>query len=102
MHFSFDTMSFFMKITPDQVDVFKVLNCDEQNITDEYIEEIKSLEKSGSYPPRFRLVFHPNSESKHDRPKVIKITLHSSKGTLPLNVELNGKFKGESIYIIHV
>ena len=58
---------------------------------------MKSNEKSGSYPPRFKLVFHPHTESKYDRRQLINITLRSSKGTLPIAVELNGKFRGESI-----
>ena len=48
------------------IDIYKVLRCTPETVTDNDIEDLKLYEEKGSYPPRFKIKFTPiDSQSEN-------------------------------------
>ena len=80
------------------IDYYKVLGCTPETLTDDDIEDLKTLERVKSYPPRFKLIFSP--AGPENETTQVKLYLHGLNNVYSITIGLGNEKPG--IYIIYV
>ena len=63
-----------MQISEDSIDYYKVMGCEDGEVTSDDIEMLNLLEHKCSYPPRFRLKFEPEKSANNIRSQNVTVT----------------------------
>ena len=77
------------------IDFYKVLGCTPDTLTDDDIEDLKTLERVKSYPPRFKLIFSPTGPENESTQ--VKLYLHGLNNVSPITVRLDKENSGIDI-----
>ena len=80
------------------IDFYKVLGCTPDTLTDDDIENLKTLERVKSYPPRFKLLFSPAGPENENTQ--VKLYLHGVNNVSPIIVRLNKEKSGIDIMYV--
>ena len=74
------------------IDIYKVLGCTPETVTDYDIEDLKRYEEADIYPPWFKLQFSPeNSQSGNNQ---VTLSLHGLKNRFSSIIRLDKKYSG--------
>ena len=74
------------------IDIYKVLGCTPETVTDYDIEDLKGYEEADIYPPWFKLQFSPeNSQSGNNQ---VTLSLHGLKNTFSRTIRLGKEYPG--------
>ena len=73
------------------IDIYEVLSCTPETVTDSDIEDLKMYEEADSYPPRFKVQFSPN-DSRSGNTQVT-LSLHGLRNKFSRTIRLGNVLK---------
>ena len=82
------------------IDIYEVLGCTPEEVTDNDIEDLKRYEEADSYPPRFKVQFSPDdSQSENTQ---VTLSLHGLKNTFSRTIRLCKEYPGIFVDVYHI
>ena len=74
------------------IDIYKVLGCTPEEVTDCDIEDLKRYEEADMYPPRFKVQFSPENSQSGDTQATL--SLHGLKNKFTKTIRLSRETSG--------
>ena len=82
------------------IDIYKVLRCTPETVTDKDIEVLKIYEQKGSYPPHIKVQFSPyDSQSGNTQ---VTLFLHGLKNTFSRTISLGKENIGICVEVYYI
>ena len=81
------------------IDIYKVLHCTPETVTDNDIEDLKKYEEDGSYPPSVKIQFSPDDSQSGNTQ--VTLSLHGLKNTYSRTIRL-GENPGICVEVYYI
>ena len=82
------------------IDIYKVLCCTPETVTDDNIEELKMLEENRSYPPRFKVQFSPDDSQSGNTQ--VTLSLHGLSNKVSRTIRLGKENPGICVEVYYI
>ena len=83
-------VNYYIQISEDSINYFKVMGCEDGEVTSDDIEMLDLLEHKCSYPPRFRLKFEPDKIAYNIRSHNVTVTFNNVTPPTTATITLPG------------
>ena len=82
------------------IDIYKVLRCTPETVTDKDIEDFKKYEEDGSYPPYFKIQFSPDDSQSGNTQ--VTLSLHGLRNKFSRTIRLGKENPGICVEVYYI
>ena len=82
------------------IDIYEMLGCTPETVTDNDIGDLKRYEEADSYPPRFKVQF--SSDDSQSGNTHVKLSLHGLTNTFSRTIRLGKESPGIFVDVYHI